>query len=578
MLLRRVRPFWILVSVAGIAVAGWLRWIALYVGPREQALAFRWAEDRWLPSLFALARLGGNENILSAIAGLCALILVLNVGLYSARRSHAFSWFLRPLGLLIPAAAFSPWMMSLMMTSRSGRWWFAALALGVLALLLNPVPSPPVRRRVTALAPLILALGTVNLVLLVAVRNLNSLHYFYSFQVVTNALAIIVAAVFGAVFLVLAVSRSESRDPHFAPSLVSLVLLPIALVTVTNLAPPVFLVRSDRVPRLTPEAADYLQYLWAGKIASGGPVSFEYSYRVPELEEVYRRVKVPQNASALGFDASFHEAMGDLLRLPLHTRVVREWVFPWLRYRVRHPCEPMLSTYERLIAHDPFVDPEEVAVYREAMKACEVATPDRAYNAIILLLAHGFVEEARDEARSMLSKSEKANRYLPRDRGMDVDALRRRIDEAERYFGEDSRKTGGIVGSVLVEEGALKPGIGVAASVKIGVSLYYPSALPFPPASAFTGYADPDANGAFRILDLPIRDYAVIVALRRDSFRDDVSVEVSRPLVRLTSENYSVRDFVVRIKAGGDFFGSIERTHSPPATLSREAVKEITGR
>lgn len=576
MLFLRLRSYAILLCVLAIAVSGWLRWLALYVSPREQALAFRWAEDRWLPSLFALARIGENANVVNPIVAISAFLLVLIVGFSSRSRSHPFSWFLRPAGLLIPAAALSPYVMPLMMTGHPSRWTPTAFAFSILALLLNPVPQEPVRRRLASLVPLILALASLIILLVVTVRNLNSVFYFYSFQVITTSLAIVLIGLFAGFYLIFCFSRSESQDPPFAPSLLSLALIPIAVVVVTNLAPPAYLVRSDRVPRLSPADGDiYLQYLWAGRTAIDSPVMFEYSYKVPELEEVARRVKIPKNAPALDFDRTFHGAMADLLQLPLHTRTVREWVFVWLRYRVRHPCEPMFSTYETLIAHDPVLDPESVFTYRDAIKACETATPENIYRAVVLLLAHGFVEEAQDEARSLLSKAEKANLFLSPDRRIDVDNLRERLKEAEAYFGEDSRKVGGILGSVVVDQGALKPGIGIAASVKIGVSLYYPRGLPFLPASAYTGYVEPDANGAFQILDLPIRDYAVLVVLRKDSFQTDVSVEVNRPLIRLTTDNYTIHDLVIRIKPGGDFFRNIEARLATPATLSQDALKEI---
>lgn len=567
----------IMAFAEGIGLTGWLKWFALYVEKREVALAFRWAEDTWFPRLMMLARLGENDPLMIGVAGICIAGIVALVGATSAKPSHAFSWFLRPAGLWLPALTYSFWAMKATIAEPVSKWFLLILPACLLMLELNPLLHPPVKRRIGTLIPIVIALGALSFLLWTSVRNLNVLTYFYSFQTLTNSLAIAGVAGFAGIFLTIGYFQASEEEPHLAPSLASLLILPIGLVLVTHLAPPPFLVKSARVQPIPREAGEeYLQYLWAGRSAEDLPIAFEYSYRVPSLEEVAKQVKIPENASALDFDRSFYQAMDDLLRLPLHTRTVREWIFPWIQYRVRHPCEPVLSTFEKLIAHDPNLSPLEVTVYRASTKACETASADQSYRAIVLLLAHGYVEEAQDEANALFGKIRKANAFLAADREIDEADFRRRVEEVQAYFGEDSRKTGGITGRVIVDEGALKPGMGIAAAVKVGVSLLYPEGLPFRPASAFTGYVEPDANGAFRLLDLPIRDYIIIVALRKDLFQADVSVQVNRPLIRLTSEKYEVRDLEIRISPNGDFFKSIETKSRRALRLSQDAVKEIT--
>ncbi|MHA2621471.1 MAG: hypothetical protein V2G42_08610 [bacterium JZ-2024 1] len=578
MWLRRLRAYAIAGFVTGIGLTGWLAWLGVYVKGRDQMLTFRWAEDRWLPLLMALAEKGQNDAFLTPLMVVCGLGLMLCIALSGRRLNHPFTWFVRPLGVFIPTLVWSPWVIRII-ASDPRKWWLSLVSVSVFALAWDPVPQEPKRARFFAIAPLAIAVGLMHILLLTIVRNLNSLYYFYSFQMMTNALAIALTALFAGIFLVIAMGKSEAKYPHFAPAFASLILAVIAVVGAINLAPPPYLIQSERVPPLSPEAGDeYLQYLWAGQAGAELPIRFRYSYRVPELEEVARRIKVPRNAPALEFASSFHEAMGDLLRLPMHTRWVREWVFPWIRYRVRHPCQPALRTFETLIAHDPFIDPSEVMTYREATKACESASPYQSHRAVILLLAHGFVEEANDEATAMLSRIARANHFLRPSRQYDEHAWRQLVEDAQVYFGDDSRKIGGITGTIEVAEGALKPGFGIAGSARVGASLLYPDGAPFAPASPLTGYVEPDPTGEFRILDLPIRDFVILVALREDSFQTDVSVEVSQPLVRLTSEKYEVRDLKIHIQPGGDFFRRIQTLTTPPVTLSQEALRDITSR
>ncbi len=551
----RMRVLWAFgIFVLGLLLEGLslgLSALALFLSPDLREIAFRWADQNTIGLLVRAILLGRQVPLMLGLYLLGWLLVWLGLTVRFPRR-RVLTFF-----LATPALLFGPPLLA------STLPWGLALWIAGIPLLLVLLEE---RQRGTRFLELLfpwLALAALAHLLQSAHARMRVWMFEGAGEVLLAHMIFLLFPLFGGLYLWI-LRRRWSAEPSLAAPVIALVLIPVFANILAAAVPTIRVLDGELVRTLSPEEPDYGRYYWVGEVAGFPQYRFAGSILVQPPRRFQELIEVGAFRGSLMFSEDIQRQMRALLDFPLLAGFLRVQLLRWIRRTHRAPCEPFFTFVERTLVHYPNPRPTEMANYRMIALPCEGSNPMRVLRMAMIFYSHGFPVEGDEILAFLEERLQQANRLLPRAERFSVEQWKRFAAQQKAIYARTERKTGLVEGKVLVEDGVLREGEGIRQAVRVGLVLLQPPGGVLPRASPLGAYVQPDWDGSFRLEELPVGEYAVAVALRKEAFAEDPLVLISHPRVRLTEDAFYLRGLRIELRRGGAFFAGAEALSTLP--------------